>query len=201
MALLPLRTPVTQSSVRPGDLYRFLANVVSKVNSLDATVDSIVTELKRDAVIDSPRLAIGSDTSAVSFSTFDFEIAGVRYTKAGDATGVEPGNDVIPQSKYGAVAYDITTTGVITVVEASGNATGYDSAALAVAALPAVAASHVRMGWVTATKSDGTFTFGTTALNAANSTVAYTNAARKIDGLYDVTAVSETDNLTLQRGV
>jgi hypothetical protein len=31
----------------------------------------------------------------------------------------------------------------------------------------------VRLGYITATKSDGSFTFGTTALNAANSTVAY----------------------------
>ena len=48
-------------------------------------------------------------------------------------------------------------------------------ALLAAAALPAPAADHARMGYVTATKSDGTFTFGTTALNAANSTVAYTD--------------------------
>jgi hypothetical protein len=31
------------------------------------------------------------------------------------------------------------------------------------------------MGYVTASKSDGVFTFGTTALDATNTTVAYTN--------------------------
>lgn len=33
------------------------------------------------------------------------------------------------------------------------------------------------MGYVTAMKSDGAFTFGTTALNAANTTVAYTSSS------------------------
>ncbi len=125
----------------------------------------------------SAALAIGGTTTNVYSGAFTFDIAGVGYSKTAVAAGTAPGNDVIPQSKYGAVAFDIGADGTIDAVEATDNATGYDSAALAVAGLPAAEAAHVRMGYVTATKSDGDFTFGTTALNAENATVAYTSTA------------------------
>jgi hypothetical protein len=48
------------------------------------------------------------------------------------------------------------------------------------------------MGYVTATKSDGAFTFGTTALNAANTTVAYTStAAGGTAMVYDARSVTD----------
>jgi hypothetical protein len=122
-------------------------------------------------------LAIGSTKPNVANGAFTYYIAGTKYSKSATAAGTAPGNDVIPQNKYGAVALDIGTDGTIDAVEASDNATGYDSAVLAVAGLPAVAASHVRMGYVTAMKSDGAFTFATTDLDAANTTVAYTSTA------------------------
>jgi hypothetical protein len=107
---------------------------------------------------------------------FDFIITGVRYTKAAVAAGVAPGNDVIPQSTYGAVALDIVAAGTVTIAEAAANATGYASAALAIAGIPAVATGKTRMGTVTVTKSDGAFTFGTTDLDAANVTTVYTDS-------------------------
>lgn len=134
------------------------------------------TPLTKSSVVSKPGLAIGGTTTDVSSVAFDYLINGVQYSKAAVAAGTAPGNDVVPQSKYGAVAFDIGANGTIDAVEAPNNAVGYDTAALAVAALPAVASDHSRMGYVTATKSDGAFTFGTTALNAANTTVAYTDA-------------------------
>jgi len=121
-------------------------------------------------------LGIGTsaNTSVKNTVAVEFDIAGTGYSKAIAETA--PGNDVIPQSKYGAVGFEIGADGTIDAIEASDNATGYDSAALAIAGIPAFAASHTRLGTVTATKSDGNFTFGTTALSAANSTVAYTDA-------------------------
>jgi hypothetical protein len=125
----------------------------------------------------SAALAIGSTNTAVATGAFTFDISGTGYSKTAVAAGTAPGNDVIPQSKYGAVALDIGADGTIDAIEATDNATGYNSAALAIAGLPAVAASHTRLGTVTAMKSDGNFTFGTTALNAASTTVAYTSTA------------------------
>lgn len=134
-----------------------------------------ITRDATDSILDDPNLAIGSTNTRVATGAFDYSINGTLYAKAAVAAGTIPGNDVVPIGTYGAVALDIGIDGTIDAVEAPANATGYASAALAAAALPAVELEHVRIGYVTASKSDGAFTFGTTALNAANTTVAYTD--------------------------
>lgn len=176
-----------------------LATLTAELRTDHATFKTLVDDLKTqvnrtigasDNLITSPGLAIGSTNTAVASTAFSFRVNGVTYAKAAVATGTAPGNDVIPQGTYGAVALDIGADGTIDVIEAADNATGYASAALAIAGIAAVAADHVRMGTVTATKSDGDFTFGTTALDAANTTVAYTN------GTTD-TAVSSSSPATI----
>jgi uncharacterized phiE125 gp8 family phage protein len=140
----------------------------------------VFTQVTTDGMFTSAALAIGTTLANVANGLFTYFIAGVPYSKPADAAGTAPGNDVIPVGKYGAVAFDIGADNVIDVIEAPGNGAGtYTTATLAIAGLPAVAAGHVRMGIVTATKSDGAFTFGTTALNAVNSTVTYTQATLK----------------------
>jgi hypothetical protein len=123
-------------------------------------------------------LGIGTtaNTSVKNTVAVEFDIAGTGYSKAVAETA--PGNDTIPQNKYGAVAFDIGANGTIDAIEATANATGYNSAALAIEGIPAVEAAHTRLGTVTAMSTEaGGFVFGTTALNAANTTVAYTDAA------------------------
>ena len=158
-----------------------------------------------DGILDDPNLAIGSTPANVATGAFDYSIAGVTYSKGAVAAGTAPGNDVVPLGLYGAVALDIASAGTITAVEAPANATGYASASLAAAALPTVAAGFVRIGYVTASKSDGAFTFGTTALNAANTTVAYTDRAVNTgftDLLTDAGETEYTSVATLgQRGL
>jgi hypothetical protein len=146
------------------------------VEEFNDLVNRIQAVLTGNVVMESPALAIGSTPANVANGAFIFSIAGAQYSKAAVAAGTAPGNDVVPQNKYGAVALDIGINGTIDAIEAAANATGYTSAALAVAGIPAVASGHARMGYVTAIKTDGAFTFGTTALNAANSTVVYTNS-------------------------
>ena len=148
----------------------------TEVAAIKALTNDNRAKLKGDYNVSLPVLAIGSTATAVSNVAFDFQITGVRYTKAAVAAGVAPGNDVIPQATYGAVALDIVAAGTVTIAEAAANATGYASAALAIAGIPAVAAGKARMGTVTVTKSDGSFTFGTTDLDAANVTTVYTDS-------------------------
>lgn len=144
--------------------------------AIKTLINDIRDKLVGTYILGNPGLAIGSTNTAVANRAFTYMIAGVQYSKAAVAAGTAPGNDIVPTGKYGAVAFDIGADGTIDAIKAPANATGYTTAALAAAALPAVAANHVRMGYVTATKSDGNFTFGTTALNAANSTVVYTTS-------------------------
>lgn len=139
-----------------------------------------------DFLVSTPTLAIGSTTTAVSSVEFHYVIGTssgtVVYKKAAVAAGTAPGDDVIVATKYGAVAFDIGANGTIDAIEATGQAAAqFTTAAAAVAALPACASDHVRIGHVTATKSDDAFTFGTTALNAANTTVVYTSTIPAYD--------------------
>ena len=155
----------------------------TNITNIITLLNDIRSRLIGDYLVSKPGLAIGTDTTAVSNVAFTYTINGIQYAKAAVAAGVEPGNDVIPQNLYGAVALDVDSAGTVTIAEAAANATGYASAELAIAGIPEVAADKVRMGTVTAIKTDGDFTFGTTALNAANSTVVYTDAAPGMSGL------------------
>ena len=154
-----------------------IETLVEELHDDHATMLTALGYMSADQLVTSAELAIGSTVQNVASLQFSFIINGKLYTKAAVAAGTAPGNDVIPQNTYGAVAFDIGADLTIDAVEAADNATGYGSALLAAAGLPAVAADHARIGYVTAMKSDGTFTFGTTALNAANTTVAYSNLA------------------------
>ena len=160
--------------------------VAANKATLDASktlANDIRAKLKGDYMVSKPGLAIGTTKTAVSSAAFDYTLSGVQYSKAAVAAGTAPGNDVVPQSKYGAVAFDICALGTIDAVEAADNATGYASAELAIAGLPAVAADHARMGYVTVTKSDGDFTFGTTDLDAANVTAEYTDGETHFEAI------------------
>ena len=121
-------------------------------------------------------LAIGSNTARVSNVAFNYYAGGVEYSMAANPTGTAPGSSTIPSGTYGAVAFDAGTDGVFYAVEASANATGYASAALAIAGLPSVSANRVRVGWITVTRSGSSFVLGTTALNDGTTTTAYTSA-------------------------
>lgn len=156
------------------------ATIITVVDAIKTLVNDIRTKLTAfvdNGMLTSAVLGIGSTPTAVASALFMYTVSGVVYTKAAVAAGTAPGNDVIPTGTFGAVAFDIGADGTIDAIEATDNATGYASAVLAVAGLPAAGAGHVRIGYVTASKSDGAFTFGTTELNAANTTVAYTSSA------------------------
>lgn len=189
-----LQSTIQLNGVTQGDLVRFLANTRDLVNEMRT---GLVTTLQGNYLLSTPGLAGGSNADDVANIAFQYVVGGVVYNKAAITTGTGPGNDVVPQSTFGAVAFDIGIDGTVDAVEATGNATGYASAALAAAGLPAAAAGHARMGYVTATKSDGAFTFGTTNLNAANTTVAFTEGTTLFDAL---SAGITGSALTLNKG-
>jgi len=158
-----------------------LAQWLNELRTVIVDLKALANALKASftsGLMSAPTLAIGSgDKTAVASALFYYMIAGTIYAKAADTAGTEPGNDVIPNGKFGACAFDIGINGTIDAVEAAANSTGYDSAALAIVGIPAVASAHVRMGTVTAKDTGEAFTFGTVALDHAGSTVAYTDGA------------------------
>lgn len=168
-----------------------LAQTQTDLDAAEATLlanstltNDIRAKLKGDYPITKTGLAIGSTPANVSNAAFSYIIGGVQYSKAAVAAGTAPGNDVIPVDTYGAVALDIDAAGTITVAEATDNSTGYASAALAVAGIPAVAATKARMGTVSVIRETaGAFTFGTTSLADGDSTVVYTDGQTHFEAI------------------
>jgi hypothetical protein len=124
-----------------------------------------------------PNLGIGTTATHVKTDDFLYYISGTKYAKAAVPAGTALTGSNIPSGKYGAWRLEIGSDGTIDVVAASANATGYASALLALAGLPALTSGHVAIGTVTVMKSDADFTVGTTALSAANVTAAFTDDA------------------------
>ena len=146
--------------------------------------NDIRVKLKGNYNTSLPGLAIGSTPENVANVAFDFQVGGIRYTKAAVAAGTAPGNDVVPVDLYGAVALDIDAAGTITVAEAAANSTGYASAALALAGIPAVAATKTRMGTVSVIRATaGAFTFGATSLADGDTTVVYTDGQTAFEAI------------------
>lgn len=153
------------------------------VEALRTAVNNFVTVLTGDYLLSVPALAEGSTAANVATAALYYTVNGVMYYKAAVAAGTALSGDNIPQAKYGAWALDIGADGTIDITPAAANATGYDDAAAAAAGLPTVAANHVRLGYVTASKSDGVFDPGTTGLDDASTTEAYTDGDNLVDSL------------------
>jgi len=142
-----------------------------------AILDMQALQMASTGIKTGAALAIGGTKTNVYSGAFTFDAAGAGYAKAEVAAGTSPGAATTPQNKYGAVAFDIGADGNIDAVQCTNIATGFDSAALAVADLPAAAAGHARMGYVTAMSTDaGGFVWATTEFDNADSTVAYTSS-------------------------
>lgn len=146
------------------------------VDDLKTAVNGVINGLGGDYLDNAATLAEGSTPANVATAAVEYHVNGVEYSKAAVTAGTALSGDNVPQNKYGAWALDIGADGTIDITPAADNATGYDSAVLAAAGLPAVAADHVRLGYVTAMKSDGVFDPGTTSLADAAVTEAYTDA-------------------------
>jgi hypothetical protein len=138
--------------------------------------------------ITDPTLVIGtSSKAAVKYSAFTFRIQNYSYSKAAAETALS--GDTVPQSKYGAWRIEIDTDGTVYATEASGNSTGYDTAAAAVEGLVRESSARACMGFVTAVNTSGTFVPGTTELDASGVTATFTDhfhssRNRPCDALY-----------------
>lgn len=196
---------------RPESLIRGLRSIVTDLVAVSAlanelrtdhaTFKTVVDEIKTnfntlraslvgDYLVDTVVLSMATAKDDVKTTEFAYVINGVGYHK-GAVDGTALTAQAVPQAKYGAWAFDIGADGTIDVVPAPANATtGYDTAVLASGALPAVASDHVRMGYVTASKSDGAFTGATTELDVAEVTEAFTSATAGIPSIPSAIASS-----------
>lgn len=134
------------------------------------------TYLENEQYISAPGLAIGeSDTKKVKHDDFSYAIAGNSHGKSSSEVAFS-GLDTVPQNKYGAFSLTIDSDGTITINQAGGNSIGYDTPALAIAALEVAGSDDAYMGYVTVISTDsGGFVPGTTELNDSAVTDTYTD--------------------------
>lgn len=167
---------IVKDFMRQGSLeaYAILTPLTNGINGLYAAPNGALS---------SAGLGIGSVATAVANIAFSYYIGAVQYAKAAITAGTAPGTDVIPQGKFGAIAYDIDAAGAITVAVAPGNSVGFATAPLAVLNLPACVSTKARIGTVTVMNAATAFTFGTTLLSASNTTVIYDSLSYISTGL------------------
>lgn len=120
--------------------------------------------------VSSPYVRMATNTTGVKFNAFDYYIGHTKYSKSATDNVALP-TGTVPSGTYGIYRFSIAPDGTFTITPGSANfTTGYASAALAIAAVPAVPEGDANMGYGYLMKSDGDFVNGTTALNAANVT-------------------------------
>lgn len=156
-----------------------------QIDAIVTLVNDIRSSLQGDYNVSLPGLVVGTTPANVANVAFDYQVAGIRYSKASVAAGTAPGDDVVPVDTYGAVALDIDADGTITIAEAADNVTGYATAALAIAGIPDVASGKARMGTVSVIRTAGAFTFGTTSLSDGDTTVVYTDGGTVVNAIGD----------------
>ena len=141
---------------------------------MDYQQDDILAYLSTDDyVLSDPGLTVGSSSAAkLKISNTWYMINGVMYYVASAETAPV---DTVPINKYGAWALEVGTNGTIDEIGAAANTTGYASAALAVAGLPAVQTDHARLGYATVIHTGADFVGGTTEWSTAGVTEVYTD--------------------------
>lgn len=119
-------------------------------------------------------LKIGTTPANVASNAFGFRVLGVDYSVAAVAAGTAPTATTIPQNKWGLFGWEVGINGTIDKVDAAGNAAGYASEALAIAAAPAASAGHIRLGYVTVMRTNAAgFVGATTSFADAETTATY----------------------------
>jgi len=138
-----------------------------------------------DGVLNTSTLAIGTGPTTLSSTAFSYLIGTAAYSKAAVATGIALAAGTIPINKWGIYRVQIDAAGTISTLAGAANfTTGYDDEAAAIAALPAVAANNISMGYVAVLTAVGSaFVGGTDALqggaggNPSSDTNYYSTAA------------------------
>lgn len=141
------------------------ATFVTVVTDLKTLLNNIRTYLTGDRLFSgNPGLAIDTNFDVQSANAVVVSIDGVLATIAG-ATCDTGTAATFPATKWGIFLVSAQAGGTLTATWATNAAAGYDSEALAIAALPAAPASEAPIGYVTVqAHGSNSFTAGTDAL-------------------------------------
>lgn len=133
--------------------------------SLDTTIPQDIV-ISNNIVDGGATLYRGRTNTRVGVHGFAYYLSDESYWHDHEYTGIVLIGGTIPTGKWGIYKFEIQETDdVINCLPGADNATGYDTEALAVAALPATTASHIAIGYVTVqAHASNPFIPGTSAL-------------------------------------
>jgi len=152
---------------------RTLANELRTDHGTTITLDSAQTTLLNNIrtwtqafPLGNPGFAINSNFDVQNTNAFSYAIAGRLYSQAQSQNFDTGTTATFPAGKWGICLLSLNAAGDETCTWATNTANaGYDSEALAIAALPATPAGHCPLGYITVQASAGnSFTAGTDAL-------------------------------------
>jgi hypothetical protein len=185
-----LEHDIVENGVWQGDLVKFLTNVVAVVNELQTdhatfktavdAIETLVNQIRNQSlyeVFGNPGFVIDTNFDVKNATAFYYANGGTLKTLAAN-TNFDTGTaKTITGSKFGAALLSVSAAGAGVVTWAS--AVAYDSEALAIAALPAAAATETPVGYVTVQAHASGYIAGTSALtggtggNVATATTYY----------------------------
>ena len=163
-----LNKNITNQGMEQGDLVTFLSNDLDNTNDLTTAVAALITEVNqlRKTVLYNcfvnPGLVIVSNFDAKNATALYYTNGGTIKTLSANTTFDTGTSKTITTAKWAAFLCSIDSSGNAVVTWTSGGA--YTSEALAIAALPAVAATETAIGYVTVLAAGATWTAGTDAL-------------------------------------
>lgn len=133
-------------------------------NALMNNIAAYLSATSGDAAITTATPTIGTTVTA-TYPAQIICIAGVPASLSADSNKAFGALGTIPASKWGLIAIDRIAAGTTSFVSAAANyTTGYDTEALAIAAMPAKTASKARVAYITILASASTWIAGTDAL-------------------------------------
>lgn len=150
-----------------------LVDVLDRINAVEQAVAA--THLKNAFLLTAPTLMIKAAASKLvkSGAAFSALVGGVVVAKSANTDMPMP-LGTVAAGKFAAWAFDMPSTGTIVV---STKTADQDAAEDAVAAIPALAANHVRLGYIVLENGSAANWVGNTDnLDAADIAITYVNA-------------------------
>ena len=134
-----------------------LQSLINKVNGITNLLNGA------ELLVGPVTLSRGTPDTTIGSTAFNYSVNGVVAQKAAANTAI--GAQTVTADRWALYRLTIASGGTITVTPAAGNAAGYTSEGAAIAAIPAVPANQVDMGYITVkTKVGTTFVAATDAL-------------------------------------
>lgn len=167
--------------------------------AVDGDMKTLVNNLRTWCLahpVQNPTFVIDTNFDVKNSVAFDFVLDGVLYSEAANQSFNTGTAATFPKGKWGIALLSIDAAGTETVTWATNTANaGYNSEALAIAALPATPASNCPLGYITVqAHADNSFTAGSDALQGGSggNVSADTNYYNMADAKGTITAAVAT---------